>query len=56
LGSGGIVLRIPNLDIRYTWVFSFTSRPLYSRGKSPPSPVPIAMELRCAPEPVWTWW
>jgi hypothetical protein len=33
--SGGIAPRILNLGTRWTWVASFTPRPLYTQGKSP---------------------
>jgi hypothetical protein len=35
LGIGGIAPRILDLGIRWRLVVSFTSRPLYPRGKSP---------------------
>jgi hypothetical protein len=34
-GSGGIVIRILIFDTRWTWVISFTPRPIYPRGKNP---------------------
>jgi hypothetical protein len=33
--GGGIAPRILDLGIRWSWVVSFTPRPLYSQGKSP---------------------
>jgi hypothetical protein len=36
-------------------VVSFTPRPIYPRGKSPPL-VPTGLEAGWAPEPVWTRW
>jgi hypothetical protein len=33
--NGGITPRILNLGIRWWWVVSFTSRPLYPRGEAP---------------------
>jgi hypothetical protein len=38
------------------WVVSFTPRPLYPRGKTPPPSVPLGQEAGWAPEPVWTTW
>jgi hypothetical protein len=43
-----------DLGTRWRWVVSFTSRPLYSRGKSPE--VPIGERVRWTQEPVWTLW
>jgi len=34
-GNGSITPRILDLGTRRRWAVSFTSRPLYSRGKSP---------------------
>jgi hypothetical protein len=34
-GSGGMAPRILDLGTRWRWVVSFTSRPLYTQGKSP---------------------
>jgi len=34
-GSRGVVPRILDLDIRWSWVVIFTPRPLYPEGRSP---------------------
>jgi hypothetical protein len=49
-GRWGIVQLIQNLDIRWSWVFNFTHRPLYTRDSIP---VPIAYEAGWTPESVW---
>jgi hypothetical protein len=44
-----------DLDTRWTWVVSFTIRPLYLQGKSPW--YALHRTLGGGPEPVWTrWW
>jgi hypothetical protein len=35
LGSGSIAPRVLGLGIRWRWVVSFTTRPLYHQGKIP---------------------
>jgi len=37
--SGGIALLILDLGTRWSWVVSFTIRPLYPQGKSPSYPL-----------------
>jgi hypothetical protein len=37
--SGGIDPRFLDLRARWRWVVSFTPRPLYPQGKSPPVPI-----------------
>jgi len=39
LGSGGIAPRILDLGTRWRWVVSLTTRPLYTRNKSPRYPL-----------------
>jgi hypothetical protein len=39
LGSGGIAPSILDLGTRWSWVVSFTPRPLYLQGKSPRYPL-----------------
>jgi hypothetical protein len=39
LGRGGIAPRILDLSTRWKWMVSFTSRPLFSQGKSPCYPL-----------------
>jgi hypothetical protein len=56
-GWRGIAPHILDLGTILRWVLSFTTRPLYPRGKRPRYPLDGRGGAGWAPEPVWTrWW